>query len=54
MNLEKLNVTELSSQEMKTTEGGWGILAAIVVAVVSVITDLVSDGKLDGNVNKGD
>lgn len=52
MNLKKLNVQELDNQEMKSIEGGWGILAAIIVAAVAVVVDFVTDGKLDGDVNK--
>lgn len=52
MNLKKLNVQELDAQEMKSIEGGWGILAALIVAAVAVVVDFVTDGKLDGDVNK--
>ena len=45
------NLQEMSLQEMRKTEGGIaGWLLALVVAAV----DYISDGKLDGNVNKGD
>lgn len=54
MDLKKLNVQELNPQEMKSVEGGWGILAALIVAAVAVVVDFVTDGKLDGNGDKGD
>ncbi|WP_372474028.1 class IIb bacteriocin, lactobin A/cerein 7B family [Capnocytophaga sp. ARDL2] len=51
MNLNKLNVTELNAQEMKTTDGGILPVIAVAVAVVyvaSTVHGLANGKKFNG------
>ncbi|MEN5133308.1 class IIb bacteriocin, lactobin A/cerein 7B family [Elizabethkingia anophelis] len=51
MNLERLNLTELTSQEAKNTNGGilpaiWGAMILIDTALITIYAMYDSNGKL--------
>jgi lactobin A/cerein 7B family class IIb bacteriocin len=45
MNIEKLNLQEMSHQEMKETEGGFWWVALIIPALIIVFGIIISSDK---------